>query len=154
MFCPSSGTKQGQNSCPSSHIKNYFVLEQKLILINNVLICLSSHNIFQHFLQCKEGHKNNQRYQQYNVTTTKSNTNTTLHPGSVNLLHEYLKIHTKTIISFCRTHHQCKPKKGGKRKRERPQIHSRTSSSIHKITMSNYIYNRHKQHSGIKTNPI
>jgi hypothetical protein len=35
-------------------------------------------------------------------------------------------------------------KKKKKGKTEKPQIHSRTSSSILKITMSNYIYNCHK----------
>jgi len=44
------GTEQRQNSGSSSNIKNNFVLDKKLVLINNILISLCSHNILQHLL--------------------------------------------------------------------------------------------------------
>lgn len=86
MFCPSFGAKQGQNPSPRSDIKNYLVLEQKPVLINHVLVCLSSHNILQHFLQ------ENENNCQYNIVSIFSLLTNEIAPESTeNALHEYLQ---------------------------------------------------------------
>lgn len=56
MFGPSFSTKQGKDTSAGTHIKNYFILKQELVLINNILIRLCSDYILQHFLQEQSKH--------------------------------------------------------------------------------------------------